>query len=312
MSVMKTSGRMLLHDAQGFVAGAGAGDDLDVVFHFEQGGERAEDHGLIFGDDYADLVAVGGGHALSFAEQRRHWGERQMDNQAGSSGGLALERAAEGFEPFAHAAQAVAFGAVGAASVVGDFQRAERFVAFEADHAASGLGVAHDIGDGLAQGQRQHRFLCRAERNLRGFAVHGDAGGFQCGAGAGQFGERCRRCGIRGWLRARRPARRARSCSTSCISCLARSGSRSTSLRASSDFSVMSESVWPSTSCRSRAMRSRSATLARCSISSLGKPQLLPAHSARAPSDGCQNPTRTISSSIEPQKPTSAVAGGSA
>ena len=41
----------LLHHAQGLVAGARAGDDLDVVFHFEQCGERAQDHGLVFGED---------------------------------------------------------------------------------------------------------------------------------------------------------------------------------------------------------------------------------------------------------------------
>ena len=71
MSVMKTSGRSLLHGAQRFVAVARAGDDLDVVFHFEQRGERAQHHGLVFGDDDADFVALGAGHALSFAERRR-------------------------------------------------------------------------------------------------------------------------------------------------------------------------------------------------------------------------------------------------
>ena len=68
MSVMKTSGRDLLHDAQGFVAVAGAGDDLDVVFHLEQRGERAQDHGLIFGNDDADFVALGAAACLSVSQ----------------------------------------------------------------------------------------------------------------------------------------------------------------------------------------------------------------------------------------------------
>ncbi len=56
--------------------------------------------------------------------------------------------------------------------------------------------------------------------------------------------------------------------STSRISFPARCGSRLISLPANSDFSVITDSVCPSTSCRSRAILSRSATLARCSISS--------------------------------------------
>ena len=50
---------------------AGAGDDLDVVFHLQQCGQRAQHHGLVFGNDHADLVALGARHVLSFAERRR-------------------------------------------------------------------------------------------------------------------------------------------------------------------------------------------------------------------------------------------------
>ena len=64
-------GPRLLHRAQSFVAVARARDDLDVIFHFEQRGERAQHHGLVFGDDDPDFVALGGRHALSFAERRR-------------------------------------------------------------------------------------------------------------------------------------------------------------------------------------------------------------------------------------------------
>jgi len=65
--------------------------------------------------------------------------------------------------------------------------------------------------------------------------------------------------------------------SISLISALARCGSKvtepcvpdlSSNLLASVDLTMISDSVCPSTSCRSRAIRSRSATFARCSISS--------------------------------------------
>ncbi len=55
----------------------------------------------------------------------------------------------------------------------------------------------------------------------------------------------------------------------------ARSASLPMSLPASSDLSTTTERVWPRTSCRSRAMRSRSATLARCSICSCARQQAL-------------------------------------
>ena len=52
MSVMKTSGRTCLTVRKRLVARACAGDDLDVVFHLEQRGERSQHHGLVFGDDH--------------------------------------------------------------------------------------------------------------------------------------------------------------------------------------------------------------------------------------------------------------------
>ena len=60
----------LLHRAQRFVAVAGARDDLDVVFHFQQRRQRSQNHRLIFRDDYPNLVAPGARHVLSFAERR--------------------------------------------------------------------------------------------------------------------------------------------------------------------------------------------------------------------------------------------------
>ena len=58
-----------------------------------------------------------------------------MNDEAGSGLGLPLQRAADGLQALAHAAQAVAFGSVGAAAVVGDLQRAQLVVALQPDAA---------------------------------------------------------------------------------------------------------------------------------------------------------------------------------
>ena len=87
MSVMKTSGRVCCTMRRASSPERGAGDDLDVVFHFEQRGERAEDHGLVFGKDDADLVALGAG-AMPSVSQSRGAGARGKSNyQAGSVAG---------------------------------------------------------------------------------------------------------------------------------------------------------------------------------------------------------------------------------
>ena len=54
MSVTRTSGVRLADGVEGFATVGGLGDDGDVGFEFEQGGEGAEDHGLVFGEDDAD------------------------------------------------------------------------------------------------------------------------------------------------------------------------------------------------------------------------------------------------------------------
>ena len=90
-----------------------------------------------------------------------------MNNQAGSGLRLALQRSTQSFQSLAHATQAVAFGSVGAAAVVGNFQRAEILLASQLDAALPRLRMAHHIGNGLAQGQRQNSFLCGRKRQLR-------------------------------------------------------------------------------------------------------------------------------------------------
>ena len=62
---------MLLDKLERFVARTRAGNDLDIVFHLQQCRKRAENHGLIFGEDDSYLVALGTRHAASFAERRR-------------------------------------------------------------------------------------------------------------------------------------------------------------------------------------------------------------------------------------------------
>src|ERR1019366_3704724 len=125
---------------------------------------------------------------FSVSQNRGHGRERQMNHQAGAGGGLALQRAADRLQPFAHAAQAVALRTIGAASVIGDLQGGKLFIACQADAARLRLGVAHHVGYGFTKRQGKHGFLGRAQGNLRGFAVHGDARGFERLAGAEEFG----------------------------------------------------------------------------------------------------------------------------
>src|SRR5271165_5718326 len=93
------------------------------------------------------------GDTLSVSQSGGGCGEGQMNDESGSGLGLALERAADGLQPLAHAAQTVALGSVGAATVVGDLQHALCLVATEADAAPLRLGVAHDVGYGFPQRQ---------------------------------------------------------------------------------------------------------------------------------------------------------------
>src|SRR5664279_1104709 len=124
----------------------------------------------------------------SVSQSRGHWRERQMNHQARAGGCMALERAADRLQPLAHAAQTVALRTLSAASVVGNLQGAQLFVTSEADAACLRLGVAHHVGHRFTKRQGKHGFLRRAERNFRGFAVHGDARGLQRLAGAEEFG----------------------------------------------------------------------------------------------------------------------------
>src|SRR5271166_5658298 len=106
-----------------------------------------------------------------------------MNNEAGSGFAPPLERAADGLQALAHAAQAVAFGSISATAVVGDFQGADFLVAAEAHAATLCLGMANDVGHRFAQREGKHSLLRRAEGNFRGVAIHSDAGSFQGSTG---------------------------------------------------------------------------------------------------------------------------------
>ena len=62
---------------------------------------------------------------------------------------------AERFDPFAHAAQAVAFASDGMLAIVFDDETALAVFGDEAQAAGRGARVANDVGDGFAEGERQ-------------------------------------------------------------------------------------------------------------------------------------------------------------
>src|SRR5208337_5262487 len=115
-----------------------------------------------------------------------------MNDQAGSGFGLALERAADGLQPFAHTTQAITLGSVGAAAVVGDLQGAQFLVATEPDTTTLRLRMTNHVRHRLAKRQSQYRFPRRAERNFGGVAIHGDSSGFQGPARLDQFSRKTR------------------------------------------------------------------------------------------------------------------------
>ncbi len=96
---------------EGIAAVGGLGDDGDVGLEFEQGGESAEDHGLIFGEDDADGLAH---RATQERLEARCWScLRELDEEADAGVGGDGEAAAERLDALAHAAEAVAFLEIG-------------------------------------------------------------------------------------------------------------------------------------------------------------------------------------------------------
>ncbi len=106
-------GGVLLDGAQGVAAVGGAGDDLDVGLELEQGGEGAEDHGLIFGEHDADLQR---------ACSRMRKAERGSSMTRRVPGllhaaGIDVKASAELLDALAHAAESVAFAGADSAAL---------------------------------------------------------------------------------------------------------------------------------------------------------------------------------------------------
>src|SRR6185437_11362664 len=105
--------------------------------------------------------------------------ERQLDREACALGAVDGKAPAEGLNALAHSAQAVAFLAQAAASVVLYNEGGFAVAGDEAHFAAGGLGVTDDIGDGFAEGEGENGFFTRAERGRVFFAEEGNAGGIE-------------------------------------------------------------------------------------------------------------------------------------
>ena len=108
---------------------------------------------------------VAGSEAKSEEPGAKSCGSWQGDDQAGAAFVLQVELAADGFDAGSHAAEAVAFaGWGGRGAVVGDEEAAGAGVGGEAEGAGGGTGVAHDVGDGLAEGEGEDGLFVGSER----------------------------------------------------------------------------------------------------------------------------------------------------
>ena len=174
-----------------------------------------------------------------------------------------LQRAAERSHPLAHAAQAVAVLGDAAAAIVADQQTDAGVFALHFDLRRARFGVPRDIGDRLAQDQRQatlhvwrqfDRWMIvladapgRFQHQARRGQLGGQVGGANTADRAAHLGQRVARhlLGLLHFAASPRPDRVRAVCATS------------------SSFRVIRDRVWPSRSCRSRPMRSRSAVAAK-------------------------------------------------
>ncbi len=118
----------------------GIARDFEIALGGEQCGQRAAHHGLIFGNEDAD-----------------HTGHPNAQQRAVRA--IAFQDAAERFHAFAHAAQAAAVFGAPPRPLSAIFQFAKGAVAAQREAAAGGLGMAHDIGDGFAQGEGEDALL---------------------------------------------------------------------------------------------------------------------------------------------------------
>ena len=125
----------------------GAGDDRDVGLEFEQSGERAEHHGLVFGEDDADGWG-GCGHRVTQGAFSWRGAVCGSSMRRVTPGSVVMEKtAAERLDALAHAAEAVALLKLWVSAVIGDEKRVVAIGGSSETHAAvGGLGVANDVG----------------------------------------------------------------------------------------------------------------------------------------------------------------------
>ena len=95
--------------------------------------------------------------------------------------------AAESGDAFAHAGQTGTVRPLGAAPVVADFESDLFKGGGGPDGGAVGVGVAHHVGDGFPQRQRQDRLLLGGQDGQVDGGVDVDVGCRQCSSCVGQF-----------------------------------------------------------------------------------------------------------------------------
>ena len=98
----------------------GAGDDGDVGFEFEECGEGAEDHGLVFGEDDANGWLDAAHRATQGAFELARGCLRELDEEGDAGVGGDGEAATERLDALAHAAETVAFLELWMGAIVGD------------------------------------------------------------------------------------------------------------------------------------------------------------------------------------------------
>ena len=257
MSSSATSGGVAATTPSDRVAALDLGHDLDVVLQREQAREGAADHRLVLGDQHADHVGWSG--TLS----------RRRNPPSGRAPASSLP--AHALRPLGEAAAARCRRGrrAGAIAVVLDLDGGRVPSASHADRAVLRAAVADDVRRALAHGPGEHRVDVRRAARRR---VSSSSQSIPAAASADraplELVARATCAGSPARPRAPRASASRVTVWMSSSSAAARSGSCSSSRAASSLLSAITERLWPSRSCMSRAMRSRSSETASSASSS--------------------------------------------
>ena len=139
--------------------------------------------------------------------------------------------------------------------VVDDLDRTAVAVGDDPDRRPRRVAVAEDVGDPLADGPAEHRVDVAAAVPRARARPRSRSRPPRARSGHRRAPSRATAGDSRSPSRGRRPAPRARRARRRAISAAARAGSSARTRRASSLLSAMSDRLWPSVSCRSRAIR---------------------------------------------------------